>query len=44
MWPDFGDCQECVSERKYAEYMLEYGRTQEEVDEYLKEVYDANKK
>ena len=43
MWPDFADCQECVSEETYVEYMLEC-YPQEEIDEFLKEVHDANKK
>ena len=41
MWPDFADCQECVDEEKYLEYMLEACYSQEEIDAILKEVYDA---
>ena len=43
MWSNFADCQECVDEGKYVEYMLEC-YPQEEIDEFLKEVYDANNK
>ena len=39
MWPDFADCQECVDEETYVEYMLEDGYPQEEIDEILKEAY-----
>ena len=36
MWPQFGDCQECVDEEKYVEYMLEC-YPQEEIDGFLKD-------
>jgi hypothetical protein len=41
MWPEFADCQECVDEEEYVEYMLELDHTQKDIDGFLKKVHDA---